>query len=254
MLWHYASTQMNETIKLLLNHRSIRDYTAQQVKPEVLAQIVTCAQMAPSSSHVQAYTIIQITDKTLREEIKTVSGGQRWVTTAPVLFMFCADLNRPRKYFDGVDDELMGNTEFLLMAVADAALAAQKALIAAQSLGLGGVVVGGIRNDTAKIRELLKLPKLVFPLFAMCLGYPADTPDLKPRLPQPVILRQNSYDDVTEAEMISDYDEVMRQYYAERESNVRDDCWSKRCGDFLTSKRRDEVDAVLKEAGFLKQK
>lgn len=245
---------MNDTIELLLNHRSVRHFTGEPVTPETLAEIVTCAQMAPSSSHIQAYTIIEVTDPHIRSGIRKVSGDQRWVTESPSLLVFCADLHRPGLYFEGLDETTLGNTEFLVTAVVDVALAAQKALIAAQSLGLGGVIVGGIRNDVARISELLQLPKLVFPVFAMCLGFPASQPDRKPRLPQPVILRRNHYDEPSEAELVAAYDSEMREYYADRESGSHDACWTQRCGSLLSSKRRDEVDADLKKAGFLKQK
>lgn len=245
---------MNETIELLLNHRSVRAYTDQAVAPETLARIIACAQMAPSSSHIQAYTIIDVTDCALREAIKAVSGGQRWVTEAPVLLVFCADLHRAGTHFPGLDETILGNTEFLVTGVIDVALAAQKALIAAQSLGLGGVIVGGIRNNVAKISETLGLPSLVFPVFAMCLGYPASVPDQKPRLPQALVLHRNCYDEPAEPELIAAYDQEMKAYYAERESNSHDACWTERCGHLLASKRRDEVDTDLKRAGFLKQK
>lgn len=244
---------MNETVRLLLNHKSIRHYTGDPVPEDVRDQIISCAQMAPSSSNMQAYSIIEVQDPLIREGLMMISGGQRWVKAAPLLLVFCADLQRAKRYFKSLDHDVLGNTELFTVSVIDAALAAQKALIAAQALGLGGVIVGGIRNDVARVSELLKLPELVFPAFAVCLGYPAAEPDLKPRLPKDVILRQDHYEIPGEAERMAAYDEAMQRYYAERETGAHQETWSERCGLLVTDKRRDEVDDFLKKAGFLQQ-
>lgn len=246
-------TEMNETVQLLLNHKSVRHYTTDPVPEIVRDQIIACAQMAPSSSNMQAYSIIEIHDPSIREGLMAISGGQRWVIAAPMLLVFCADLQRAKRYFKGLDPDVLGNTELFTVSVIDAALAAQKALIAAQALGLGGVIVGGIRNDVAGVSSLLKLPELVFPAFALCLGYPAVEPEQKPRLPMDVILRQDHYEIPDEAERMAAYDEKMQRYYAERETGAHQERWSERCGLLVTDKRRDEVDEFLKKAGFLQQ-
>ncbi|SUG89245.1 oxygen-insensitive NADPH nitroreductase [Salmonella enterica subsp. enterica] len=75
----------------------------------------------------------------------------------------------------------------------DTAMMGQNALTAAESLGLGGVYIGGIRNNIESVTELLKLPKHVLPLFGLCLGWPADNPDLKPRLPAELVVHENQY-------------------------------------------------------------
>ena len=248
------ATILNETIDLLLNHKSVRKYTDKPILEEIRNQIIACAQMAPSSSNMQTYTIIEVHDTAIREKMMEISGGQRWVTSAPMLLVFCADLQRANRYFKKMDATALGNTELFTVAIIDTALAAQKALIAAQSFGLGGVIVGGIRNDVNRISQLLQLPDLVFPAFAMCLGYPAENPDMKPRLQLDIIRRHDCYELSDEAELMAAYDKTMQQYYAARETGSHIEPWSERCGQLITDKRRAEVDTYLKKAGFLKQR
>ncbi|MCV5307300.1 nitroreductase NfsA, partial [Escherichia coli] len=87
----------------------------------------------------------------------------------------------------------LGLAEQLLIGVVDTALLAQNALIAAESLGLGGVYIGGLRNSIEAVTELLELPQHVLPLFGLCLGWPADNPDIKPRMPAAMLVHENRY-------------------------------------------------------------
>lgn len=88
---------MEKTIELLLNHKSIRKYTDQQVSQETIEKIISCAQMAPTSSHFQVYTIIQVKDINKRKLLAEWAGGQKWVEDAPLVLLFCGDLYRARK-------------------------------------------------------------------------------------------------------------------------------------------------------------
>lgn len=105
------------------------------------------------------------------------------------------------------------------------AMLAQNALTAAESLGLGGVYIGGLRNNIEAVTELLKLPQHVLPLFGLCLGWPADNPDLKPRLPASILVHENSYQPL-DKDALAQYDEQLAEYYLTRGSNNRRDTWS----------------------------
>jgi nitroreductase len=135
--------RINQTVKLLLGHASVRKYQDKEVGEEMVEAIVQCAQRAPTSSHLQAYTIIEVRDEEKREILSGIADGQKWVKEAPLVLLFCADLHRGREYLVLEDKGVFGNTDLFMVAVADAALAAQNALIAARSMGLGGVFVGG---------------------------------------------------------------------------------------------------------------
>lgn len=244
---------MNKVIDMLLNHRSIRKYSDREVTDDMVKEIIASAQMAPTSSHFQAYTIIEIRDKKKREAIAEISGGQPWVIDAPLVLLFCGDLHRGKKYYEGVDTETFESTEQYTIGAIDAALAAQKALIAAQSLGLGGVFVGGIRNDVEAISKEFKLPELVYPLFALCLGYPNQDPQIKPRLPMDVIRKIDFYDESKDDELIKEYNDTMVQYYFDRTDGKENDRWTEHCGNSIKGKSRVDVGEFFREIGLLKR-
>ena len=244
---------MNEVVKQILNHTSIRKFTEEGVTQEQVDAIVQCAQMASTSSHFQAYSIIEVRDPAKREVLKECSGGQKWTVTAPLVLLFCADLHRSGKYFDGIDKDVLTNTECYTVAVIDAALAAQNAFTAAESMGLGGVIVGGIRNDVQKLIDTFELPEQVAPLFALCLGHPDDNPGLKPRLPQAVVHKIDTYTEAGNDELVAKYDAEVKEYYINRGDGKCEDTWVEHCNKLMMAKTRDEVGYVLRNHGLLKR-
>ena len=176
---------MTPTIELICGHRSIRHFTDEPISEAQREAIINSARATSSSSFLQCSSIIRITDKALREELVTLTGGQKHVAQAAEFWVFCADFNR---HLQICPDAQLGLAEQLLLGVVDTAMMAQNALIAAESLGLGGVYIGGLRNNIEAVTKLLKLPQHVLPLFGLCLGWPADNPDLKPRLPASILV------------------------------------------------------------------
>ena len=244
---------MNNTIEMLLNHKSIRKYSDRQISEDTIKTIISCAQMAPTSSHFQAYTIIEVRDKKKRQALAEFSGGQPWIIEAPLVLLFCGDLNRGKKYYEGVEGEVFEYTEQYTIGAIDGALAAQKALIAAQSLGLGGVFVGGIRNDVESVNKEFNLPELVYPLFALCLGYPDQDPGLKPRLPMDVVRKIDFYNESKDDDLIQDYNETVSKYYKDRTNGKSDDRWTEHCGKSLRGKSRVELGQFFREIGLLRR-
>lgn len=240
-------------IALLEGHRSIRRYQTRPVDDDTLLTIVRCAQMAPTSCHFQAYTILRVNDAAKRAMLADIAGGQRWLQNAPVVLLFCADLYRASAFYEDIDPRQLQNTEAYTVAVIDASLVGQKALIAAQALGLGGVMVGGIRNNLSAIANAFQLPKLVLPVFALCLGYPDDQPAKKPRLPMDAVLKEDAYVHVSDDARIQDYNRITERYYRERGANDEKLRWTERCGESLMDSHRDSVGAYAREAGFLQR-
>lgn len=158
---------MTPTIELLRSHRSIRHFTDAPVSDEQRAEIIASAQAASTSSFLQCTSIIRITDPALRERLVPLTGGQQHVAQAAEFWVFCADFNR---HLQICPQAQLGLAEQLLIGVVDTALLAQNALTAAESLGLGGVYIGGLRNSIEAVTELLELPQHVLPLFGLCLG------------------------------------------------------------------------------------
>lgn len=242
---------MNETINLLKAHKSIRKYSDKPVENEKIKAIIECAQSAPTSSFIQAYTIISVVDKSKRKGIAHLAGDQSYVEECPLFLVFCADLNRTKISCELNHKTMVeGYTETFIISTVDAALAGQNALIAAESLGLGGVYIGGIRNNPAQMCKILNIPSGVYPVFGMCLGYPDDAPDVKARLPLEVIFKTDEYNIAGDDKRIEEYDAEVSAYYKKRTNGKRSDTWTKQVSDLMDKPQRPHMKDFLEGQGF----
>lgn len=237
---------MSPTIELLCGHRSIRHFTNEPVTDAQREAIIDAARSTSSSSFLQCSSIIRITNKVLREALVPLTGGQKHVAQAAEFWVFCADFNR---HLQICPDAQLGLAEQLLLGVVDTAMMGQNALTAAESLGLGGVYIGGIRNNIESVTNLLKLPKHVLPLFGLCLGWPADNPDLKPRLPAALVVHENQYQPL-DRNLLALYDEQLAEYYLIRGSNTRRDTWSDHIRRTLIKENRPFILEYLHKQGW----
>lgn len=241
---------MNDVINLLKSHRSVRKYKSEPIEEEKLKLIIEAAQCASSSNFVQAYTIIKVDDRKKREEITKLAGNQKYIEECPVFLVFCADLNRHKVACEmNSEDMAEGYTESFIIATVDAALAAQNAMIAAESMGLGGVYIGGIRNNPEKIVKILNLPANVYPVFGMCLGYPDERNETKERLPLDIVFKKEEYGSNDE-ENLRKYDEKVKQYYIERTNGERSDTWTGVVARMFSSPLRPHMKEFLNKQGF----
>jgi nitroreductase len=237
---------MTPTIDLLCSHRSIRAFTEQGIDEAQRSAIIAAAQAASTSSFLQCSSIIRITDPAKREQLVQLTGGQPWVSAAAEFWVFCADFNRHQQI---CPDAQLGRAEQLLLGCVDTALMAQNAMVAAESLGLGGVFIGGIRNSIAEVTELLELPKFVLPLFGFCVGHPADAPDVKPRMPQAMLVHENIYQPV-DKKVLAQYDEQITAYYQQRDSNQRSETWSQLIQRLIIKETRPFILDYLHQQGW----
>jgi len=240
---------MNQIIDLLKNHRSIRKFKPDPVSDETLQTIIEAAGKSSTSNFIQAYSIIRVTNVDKRKQIAELAGPQAWVEKSPVFLMFCADLKRSKDACIYENREMnSGFMEQFIIATVDIAIIAQSALLAAESLGLGGVFIGGIRNNPEKVCELLKIPDLVYPAFGMCLGYPDEKPEQKPRLPVDVILMEDSYQE--SAADLKKYNEICSSYYQNRSMGSRDDTWTRQISAMVSKPLRPHMKAFIEKKGF----
>lgn len=243
---------MTEIIHLLKSHRSIRKFTDQTIDQKLLESLVHAGQCAATSSFIQACTVIQVNDPMVRKKLCECAAGQPYVEEAPVFLVFCADMERHRHACEMHKSPMLsGFTEQFLTASVDCALFAQNVLIAAESVGLGGCYIGAIRNEIAAVDDLLGLPDLVYPVFGMCLGYPAQDPETKPRLPLTVVLKQERYDDAHDTDAIKEYDKQVSSYYKTRTGGSKDNTWSEQISDMLVKEARPHMLGYLRSKGFL---
>ena len=239
-------------ITLLKSHRSIRKFSDRAVAQDIVEELILSGQCAATSSFIQACTVIQVSDPAVREKLCEIAAGQPYVRDSPVFMVFCADMQRHRRACDMHGAAMLsGFTEQFLTASIDCALFAQNVLIAAESLGLGGCYIGAIRNKIAEVDSLLKLPDKVYPVFGMCLGYPAQDPETKPRLPLPVVLKQHAYSDREDEALIAAYDEDVRRYYRTRTGGNKENSWSEQIADMLAREARPHMLGFLHSKGFL---
>jgi nitroreductase len=245
---------MNQVIELLKNHRSIRKFKDKPIDENLFIQLILSGQASASSSFLQGVTIMRVTDPAKRLAFRKIAAGQTYVETAPEFLVFCADLCRPmRLCTEHGGNPTEGLTEQFIITTVDVALYAQNIAVAAESAGLGICYIGAIRNDAAKSAELLDLPQQVYPVFGMCIGWPDQDPEVKPRLPVSVILKENNYSIDGEAEACATYDEEMRSYYAKRSANIKIQGWSEQMASLLGKESRLHMRPFLESKGFLKR-
>lgn len=241
---------MNKISNTIKDHRSIRKYLDKDIPKEILMDIIDAGRWAPSSSHLQAYHIINVKDSEKRKLIAKYSGDQKYVETAREFLIFCGDLNRIKHVCENEHVKFDGDyIELFLIASIDASLVAQNVLIAAESHGLGAVYIGGLRNEIEKIDELLKLPKHVVPLFGMCLGYPNQEPIKKPRLPMTIVYSEEIYNDM-DGDALEKYNDIVKSYYLTRTKGKLDHNWSEYTSERLKGESRPHMLNYLKKKGF----
>lgn len=224
--------QSQPALETLLNHRSIRKFTGEPISDELLTSILEAGRAVSTSSFLQMASIIRVTDPKKRTAFRQISCemnedeynqalsenkrlGHHYVETAAEFLVFCMDTHRHQQLTKIQDDW----TEVMLIGAVDGALMAQNVLAAAESLGLGGVYIGSLRNDIERASNLLELPQHVVPMFGLCLGYPDMTAKVnqsqRPRLPLDVLVSQNTYQ-VASQDVLENYNEVVRDYYQSR--------------------------------------
>jgi nitroreductase len=207
----------NDVITLLQRHRSVRSFTAEGIDDDTVTLIVSAAQSAATSSNMQAWSVIEVRDPAHKAAVSVLAGDQAFIRAAPVFLVFVADWARHRAVAEHRDETAEGvdYIESTLVGFIDVALAAQNATIAAESLGLGAVYVGAVRNRPDELADLLQLPPGAFPVMGVAIGHPdpTDRAGIKPRLPQDVVRHRETYRAAAD-EAIVDYDAAVRTYYA----------------------------------------
>ncbi len=242
---------MNGFLKMIDNHRSIRSFSNQTILQSELEKIISAAQYASTSNFIQAYSVIQVRDTEKRKLLAQYSGNQEYVEKASEFLVFCADLYRLHEAikYNGYEPDFSTLENFILTTV-DTALFAQNVMIGAESKGMGGVFIGGIRNNPEKVSELLELPELVIPLFGICLGYPdSNLPDKKTRLPLTAILHRDAYDK-NKIDIIEAYDKNIQEYYIKRTNGKMKDTWSLKMAQLFSKPLRAHLRSFILKKGF----
>lgn len=183
-----------DVIESQLKHKSIRKFTGKDIDDATLEKILKASCHAPTGGNLQNYSIIVTRDSERKNVLSDIHYQSHMVQSAPVVLTFCGDLSRISKWC-----ELKGeNVDFfnewgMYLATADTWLAVQNAILAAESLGLGGCVLGSTFHRSLALIDFFNLPKGVVPIATLPMGYPDEDPTSKPRLPLDIIVHQEKY-------------------------------------------------------------
>ena len=200
-------------IELANSHRSIRSFTNQPIDDQLLNDLLLTGLRTSSSGNMQTWSVIVTKDETNKRKLYEAHGQQNMILEAPAVLTFCADVFRLREWLRVNDskqsfDDLLG---FLTGAI-DAAVAAQTICLSAESVGLGICYMGTTWWAADTIIDILGLPKWVFPVTSIVIGYPAENPELRDRLPLDLIVHHEKYKPLS--------DDEIRETHREREEKA----------------------------------
>ncbi|TDW69434.1 NADPH-dependent oxidoreductase [Kribbella pratensis] len=209
----------NDVLAQQLAHRSVRAYRPDPVPDDTLAALIAAAQSAPTSGNLQLWSVVAVRDEGRRTRLAELAGEQDFIAQAPLFLVWLADLARARHITTEIGSATAEAADFVeaaLLAFVDVALAAQNAALAAESLGLGTVFVGAIRNRPLDVAAELGLPPNVFPVFGLTVGHPdrLDEAAVKPRLPQEAVLHHERYELEPQEAHVHAYEEALNAFYA----------------------------------------
>ena len=217
---------MSETITLMKSHTSVRRFKEEAIPQEDLNTILSAGQMASSWKNFQSYSVIVVRSQEKKEALYELVP-QEAIRQSAAFLLFVGDLNRAEKGARLHTDTFQPQgVEGLLITSVDAALAGQNTLLAAESLGYGGVIIGLVRYKSVELAELFKLPDYTYPVFGIALGVPNQQHDVKPRLPLEQVVFEEEYQEQT-AEAIEAYDRVQTEYAGVRATTT----WSQRLAE-----------------------
>ncbi|MCC7425883.1 MAG: nitroreductase family protein [Alphaproteobacteria bacterium] len=247
----------NDVIRALVSHRSVRAFDADRALPAgTIETLVAAAQSASTSSNLQTWSVVAVEDAGRRARLSEFASKQAFIRQAPLFMCWLADLSRLDRLgtAKGRKFEALDYLETFMVAIIDAALAAQNAAVAAESLGLGCVYVGALRNKPEAVAAELGLPPHVMAVFGLSIGYPdpARPAEIKPRLPQSLILHREQYATKDEPAAIAAYDGEMKRFSAR--NGMGDTDWTSRVvsrvGTAAGMSGRDRMRAILNALGF----
>ena len=217
---------MSETITLMKSHTSVRRFKEEVIPQEDLNTILSAGQMASSWKNFQSYSVIVVRSQEKKDALYELVP-QEAIRQSAAFLLFVGDLNRAEKGARLHTDTFQPQgVEGLLITSVDAALAGQNTLLAAESLGYGGVIIGLVRYKSVELAELFKLPDYTYPVFGIALGVPNQQHDVKPRLPLENVVFEEEYQEQT-SEAIEAYDRVQTEYAGVRATTT----WSQRLAE-----------------------
>ena len=246
-----TTIQQTPVTTIMNQHYSVRAFKDKPLSDDMLYAILNAARRSPTSSNMQTYSIIVVRDPAIRAKLAVLAGNQQHIVECAVFVGFLADINRL-----GITTQMHGETlakslETTVVSTVDAALVGMSVQTAAESFGLGAVMIGGMRNQPQAVAELLEFPAGVYMVYGMSIGWPQEpeTPQmLKPRLPEKLVIHHEKYDVADPRPLITKYDAQLADYYAHRNQHAA--AWSGPIAARLKDPRRPGLRKALEALGF----
>lgn len=246
---------MKDVTTTLLERTSIRRYTREPISDKDMEFIYNAIRNTPTSYNGQQFSVIDVTDQSLKEELYELTG-QKQIKTCNHFLVFCSDYNKIRLLAEAKNisfPDITDTMDGVFIGVIDASLAMMSAVVAAQSLGLGSNCIGYLRTaDPAKTAELLKLPDGVFVVCGLAIGHPNEQPDLKPKQSEDTVIFKNHYgtDNVRITDDLKKYDELVKHYNNTRAGHTTDNDWVSHIVDYYREACGNNLLNYLSEQGY----
>ncbi len=240
----------SSAIDTLNTHVSVRKYSTDPISDELLNTLIEAARRSPTSSNTQTYSLIVVRDPQKKAKLAELAGGQKHIEVAPVFVALCADMYRMNVAAQLHGETTHPNLESFLIATIDASLVGMSLAIAAESVGLGTVMIGAMRNHPYEVAELLGLPQGVYVAYGLCIGYPEVIPNQKPRLPQGVVVHHEHY---KTSDIIADlqaHDNALATHYRSEGRETIDAAWTGFIAERFNKPIRTHLRGVLERLGF----
>lgn len=244
---------MNDVITQIKNRKSVRVFEDKAIEPEVKKEILNAAFEAPTAGGMMLYSILDITDKTLKERLAVTCDNQSFIAKAPLVIIFLADYQRwyDAFCFEDCNPRKPGEGDILL-SCADAIIAAQNTVVAAESLGIGSCYIGDIIENYETVSELLELPDYVLPAAMVVYGYPTESQKnrRKPaRFEKEYIVFENKYRRLTKEEHVEMHS-IKNRKRGLADKNIREDiralCNRKYMSNFSLEMNRSAAEYLKK--------
>ena len=257
---NFSKIDITPLINSIITRASVRKFSKKNISKELLTLLLTAAQSAPSKSNLQQYSIMVIQNQSLKNEISKLIGDTKWALTAPVFLLFLADIRRNIKITNHKGyNHKNNNVDTFMNGVIDSALSMQSMISASESIGLGICPISMIRNIIEEVKNLCKLPKGVFPIAGLALGWPDEKSPVSIRLPQDIVTHYNTYNEKNLMDKINQYDERVfkvapieknKQRHIDIYGVAKKGTWSENISRQLSVAERKDFKKWLKNHGF----
>ena len=257
---NFSKIDITPLINSIISRASVRKFSKKNISKELLTLLLTAAQSAPSKSNLQQYSIMVIQNQSLKNEISKLIGDTKWALTAPVFLLFLADIRRNIKITNHKGyNHKNNNVDTFMNGVIDSALSMQSMISASESIGLGICPIRMIRNIIEEVKNLCKLPKGVFPIAGLALGWPDEKSPVSIRLPQDIVTHYNTYNEKNLMDKINQYDERVfkvapiernKQRHIDIYGVAKKGTWSDNISRQLSVAERKDFKKWLKNHGF----